>query len=590
MANVSLTSSSHDGHVELEEGCSTSGGRSVAFIGLLAAESQIPQKICSTKSVYSNVSAQRSMRRADTGTVLAPEIGKLFDISACRRARLRYIMGIQSSAEKRDGDEEAPQEPELYRRATPLQPCIAVRRLLGHVHFDVDGGILNLDNDTLEFQDSLVEVTKVPMLMKNPCEIAVAMVTMLRLLMNAGCIMWEGKMALMHYMLGTELSEKMREASGWHSFHLPMMELFVTVKLIELVAVVSMVSIVLWDVACIVFPSCCVCPSGQNATYYAMPARQEDQKYHRLVRIWWEIYPELQNFSALRALEFVHPALIAQHFSQVMMARQEAARAILERFLRLEPDVVTDEELLDSTAKVLIACDASKSTKQEQYDLVTQYLHYTPCDMAHEALNSGGLQYLAEGKMENTFNVDVSALSLCWRLRFYTVLLFLQFAIMAVACALAGWLSFVVKICFISHIISNPTTSVVQGLLPMVAFLNQMVGIVSLRRLLIARVRAFAFGGCDGMVSNEERYLLSVYLAILQARIWSSTGLTYFQKLAVMVQLDDRDLQELMLEEDPLVKSDVVLSVKQHMLESGIVTSGTLLSWVRGAAAVEKKA
>mmetsp|Transcript_82852 Transcript_82852/g.208704 ORF Transcript_82852/g.208704 Transcript_82852/m.208704 type:complete len:579 (-) Transcript_82852:257-1993(-) len=578
MADASLTSGSGNAISEVE------GGRPDGFIGLLSAESQITHAAsCGVKSVYSNVSAQRSVRRADTGAFIGPEIGKMFDISGCRSARLRHIMGIEGSGQTKEGNEEFAQEPELYRRATPLEPYIAVRRLLGHVHFDVDGGILNLTNDTLEFQEDLSEVTKVPMLKKNCCEITIAMVTILRLLMNAGCIMWEGKTALMHYMLGTELSEKMREASGWHSLHMPMMELFVTVKLFECVAVIGMLSIVLWDAVCIFL-------SSQHSTYYAMRAGKQDQKYHRLVRIWWEIYPELQNFSALRALEFVHPALIAQHFGQVMMARQEVARAILERFLRLKPDVATDEELLDSTAKVLVACNDSTPTKQEQYSLATEYLHSTPCAMAYEALNSSGLQQVAQGKTDNSFNVDVEALSLCWRLRFYTVMLFFKFVIMAVVCALAGWLSFVVKMCFVSHIISNPTTSVFQGLLPMVVFLNQMVGIVSLRRLLIARVRAFAFGGSDGMVSNEERYLLNVYLAILQAKIWSSTGLTNLQKLTVMVQLDDRDLQELLLEEDPLVKSDVVLSVKQHMLESGIVSSGPLLSWVRGAAPIEKNA
>lgn len=573
-----LTRSEHRGHDELEKGDGKSRGGRAAASSSSAADFQLKK----TASLYSNISAQRSFRRSSTGTHMAPEIGTLFDISGCRRARLKHIMGdISEGNEDQHDDEDASHE--LYRRAQPLEPCIAVRRLLGHVHFDVDGGILNLNNDTLDFDNTLVEVTKVPMLKKNACEISIAMITILRVVMNAGCILWEGKTALMHYMVGSELSDKMREASGWHSLHLPMMELFVTVKLMEGAAVVGMLSIVLWDAVCILFSS------QERTSYYAMAAGHPDKKYHRLVRIWWEIYPELQNFSALRALEFVHPALIAQHFGQVMMARHEAARVILERFLRLDADIVTDEELLDSAARVLIACDHSSATKQEQYNLATHYLHTTPCAMAHEVFESPGLQKIAAGETENTVNVDTGALSLRWRLRLYTVTLFFQFVIMAVVCALAGWLSFLVKICFVSHVISNPTTSVCQSLLPMIVFLNQMVGIVSLRRLLIARVRAFAFGGCDGIVSNEERYLLDVYLAILQARVWSSTGLTHFQKLAVMVQLDDRDLQELMVEEDPLVKSDVVLSVKQHMSECGIVNSGRLLSWVRGSAPVEKK-
>merc|ERR1712151_477234 len=130
------------------------------------------------------------------------------------------------------------------------------------------------------------------------------------------------------------------------------------------------------------------------------------------------------------------------------------------------------------------------------------------------------------------------------------------------------------KLCSLAEVIHSSTTSVYQGAFRMIVFLNQMVGIVSLRRLLLSRVRAFAFGGCDGIVSVEEQYLLNVYLAILQHKIWTSTALSNFQKVTVMVQFDDRDLQELLVEEDPLVKSDIVLSVKQYMHEAGINQPG----------------
>jgi len=157
---------------------------------------------------------------------------------------------------------------------------------------------------------------------------------------------------------------------------------------------------------------------------------------------------------------------------------------------------------------------------------------------------------------------------------------------MAVVCAVSGWLAFVVKLCSVAELLHSSTTSVSQGALRMLVFLNQMVGIVSLRHLLISRIRDFAFGGCDGIVSVEEQYLLNVYLAVLQEKLWTSTALTTSQKVAVMVQFDDRDLQELLIEEDPLVKSGIVLSVKQHMHSIGVNKLSKLQAWVRGAAQI----
>merc|ERR1719410_2393553 len=96
------------------------------------------------------------------------------------------------------------------------------------------------------------------------------------------------------------------------------------------------------------------------------------------------------------------------------------------------------------------------------------------------------------------------------------------------------------------------------------------MGVVSVNQLLLQRVETFVFGGADAHVTTEERFLLEVYLANLAETVWVSHFIPTYQKIAIMLKLDDDDLQQLIIEEDAHSKSAVTLSVKKFMYRSGI--------------------
>merc|ERR1719414_2650662 len=95
-------------------------------------------------------------------------------------------------------------------------------------------------------------------------------------------------------------------------------------------------------------------------------------------------------------------------------------------------------------------------------------------------------------------------------------------------------------------------------------FLNSVLSILSVNELLWWRVETFVFGGADASVSTEERYILNTYLAALCMKIWESNQFGYAEKFAVLLQLDDDDLQQLIVEENHGDKRNVITTVKKY--------------------------
>lgn len=98
-----------------------------------------------------------------------------------------------------------------------------------------------------------------------------------------------------------------------------------------------------------------------------------------------------------------------------------------------------------------------------------------------------------------------------------------------------------------------------------VAFVNQLLSVMTVEELLVWRVETFIFGGCDARVSSEERYIISTYRGHLLERIWASGEFNLRDKVVLSVQLHDDDLQQLIVEEDHCAKSRILASVKRHM-------------------------
>jgi len=86
--------------------------------------------------------------------------------------------------------------------------------------------------------------------------------------------------------------------------------------------------------------------------------------------------------------------------------------------------------------------------------------------------------------------------------------------------------------------------------------------------LLLWRVETFIFGGTDAVVSEEENHIMHAYFGLLIERVWDVKSLSTCQKLAVMLQLDDDDLQQLVVEEST-AKAPVCASIRQSMYRKG---------------------
>jgi len=510
--------------------------------------------------------------------------------------RIDYIVGKTETHD--EGRTELVQE--------ALLPARAMHLLLDHIHFDPDGGILNI-HDEVKIG---AEVGKVSTLRKDWFEIGIAYITLFRIALNSHCHIWTGYVLISHYIWGTAFGEQLdlMDGNAVHQlsllngktvFGLPLLTISVMIHTLELLAILIMLVVMFRDALWIVggFDAAAANACGDVAPLLAQ-ADQElgspdvpdmpdtNFKYHRLKRLWWDFYPEFQNFSAIRPLGYVHPALMNRHFQAAISGHNVAARAVLERFFKAPADTMSDEALVDATLRALARADHFGSDPDIIEKEVLTQLRMTPAEATHELFQSDGLANKIALGATDLQDVDLKALNLRWPLRLLTCLYVAKFVLIVALCLGLGVLAFVVKLSLLPHFMKHSEKVHGQGwlsmLLPMIGFLNQVYGIVNVRHLLINRVQVFAFGGSDAYISTEENYLLEIYLAILQQKIWSCSSINGFQKLALMVMFDDIDLQELIVEEDPTLKAAIVLSVKKHMKDTGLVGNDFMMRLMLG--------
>jgi len=94
----------------------------------------------------------------------------------------------------------------------------------------------------------------------------------------------------------------------------------------------------------------------------------------------------------------------------------------------------------------------------------------------------------------------------------------------------------------------------------LLAFLNQVMGIVVLEVVLQHRLFLFIFGGQDAEFQEEERAMKRAYMARLMSAIWedySSRGMP-FQALVMLGTIDHLDLQKLVLKENSRLKGEMM--------------------------------
>lgn len=483
------------------------------------------------------------------------------------------------------------------RVAAPMAPEAALLQLIRNVQLRPDGGIRHLSQDLRheaheESDDEAPNVSKIRCLQKAGVDIPLAIISILRAIMNPLFIIFFDGALVLHYYFGREsaLSARIFFRIEDTQVGKPLAELVAIVSIVELSSILLYVIWMLIDVIhvaiiCLWWESA----AQRNYSHVGAPLSKRSRtlsnkplahggvsKYMLLASIFWVHLPRLQNWSNLRALALVHPELVHITIRQ-MQIRDAAARAVLECFLGMPPDLATDEEIIGSTVKVMLQYSSKYNTNSQRMTLASEYMRSRVYNVAMKLMDS----HLGHARLEPPLNAQ--ALSLRWRLNLLVALENLVIGSLLGVLLVVGFSSFLVKLCLTSFIFLNRDRTWIWMILYMIALLNQVISILPVNKLLKERVERFAFGSHGAVVPSEERCILQVYSALLAEQVWESRLFNFWQKLAIMIRLDDDDLQQFIVEEDQNHKMAVMLCVKKYLSEHGLLRSSWLLQWVRGS-------
>jgi len=442
-------------------------------------------------------------------------------------------------------------------------PGNAMSELIRHVQLDPDGGLANL-GDSSQSLSAGAQLSKIEALKKSPSEIAVAFIGIVRGITNPLFILCTG---IPHLNMIAHGHRSRASTSALRQNHISVTYIITAMDIIECGTVIFMVLKVCWDLACMLWASRNFDPS-KTSGLSAHP------RYVFLATLYWTDLPFLQNFSGLKALEYVHPELISKNAREFFSLHHQASRRFLERFLGTGRDTLSDEELAEDVTKLLVHYDHAADPENEQRAVAYEYLRKSPYDLSKAVLQSSLSSN--EDKMFQA-KCNPSALRLARWISCIVSAESLAFFVIASVVFCAGCLVFFAKFCIVSRALTDENTEFSWIVLLLASFLNQVLGIISVNQLLLWRLETFIFGGSDASVSPEERYLLQVYLANLAQRVWASDFISTSQKFAIMIQLDDDDLQQLIVEEDAQSKSSCIISVKQFMYQTGVSRPSVIL-------------
>eukprot|EP00403_Amphidinium_massartii_P044160 CAMPEP_0178468748 /NCGR_PEP_ID=MMETSP0689_2-20121128/53076_1 /TAXON_ID=160604 /ORGANISM="Amphidinium massartii, Strain CS-259" /LENGTH=325 /DNA_ID=CAMNT_0020095807 /DNA_START=55 /DNA_END=1032 /DNA_ORIENTATION=- len=144
-------------------------------------------------------------------------------------------------------------------------------------------------------------------------------------------------------------------------------------------------------------------------------------------------------------------------------------------------------------------------------------------------------------------------------------LAFGTFILTRIAYLIFGIGALAVKTASVGLHLTHPEGHPVAALLLILAFTNQVMGIIVLDVVLQKRIFLFIFGGMDAEFEDDERSLKHAYLAALMRQIakdvsnnFQGSRMDFFQALIMVATFDHYDLQKLVLDEDASKKERVV--------------------------------
>lgn len=446
-----------------------------------------------------------------------------------------------------------------------VDPENALTELLRHVHLDPDGGIANLSNANQDLSGS-TQLSKIAALTKSPGDLFLAFVGVIRGFANPLLILFTGAHHLTHVgdddwtKAATPLIHSLGHGASVN-------QLITFLYIFECGTIVAIFLKIFWDLVYMLWVS-------RSFSHAKLSGLSAHPRYVFLAKLFWRDLPFLQSFSGMKALGYIHPDLIGKNARHFFVLHHQASRHFVERFLQVNKDTASDEELAEDVAKILIRYDHAHDTNDVKRKVASDYLQLHPYGLSQLLLKSS----LSSNKQAmSQVNCNPSVLFMGRWIKCIVVAENLGFVAVAFGMTAVGCLVFLAKLCIVARALGDINTPVWFLLLLLAAFLNQVMGIISVNQLLLWRVEAFVFGGSDAHVSPEEYYLIQVYLANLAETVWNSKFIPTYQKIAIMLKMDDDDLQQLIIEEDAYSKSAVTLSVKKFMYESGVSRPSAIL-------------
>jgi len=432
-------------------------------------------------------------------------------------------------------------------------PTAAMQTIFNHLHLDPDGGLMNLCSAQKTGQASKAEALR-----GGPLRATMALVFLLRCVVNVAKVLhlsWSHGLSYFifeghaHY-----LNERYRHVNYRRVFSVDIRidHLVVAMSALEGLAV----AVVLVLIFCDILKACC--DSGPP-------------KFRRFARILWTEVPRLASLSAMRGMSYVHPNLLVKN-SKTFDLRQKAARTKLDSFFKGKLDGHSNEEVAVQVAKVVLCSglrQPNRSREENRKQLLEDanaMIDETPMqlfDAVRQRLS--GMEGEERGDLIQKFDVEPRVFDNMWRLSLVTFLELGTFVLIVAAAFVIGFGGVLAKLAEGSVLLTAPDERPQIVLFWFVAFVNQLLSVMTVEELLIWRVEAFIFGGCDALVSAEERYIISTYRGHLLEKIWASDVFNFLDKLVISVQLHDDDLQRLVVEEDHGAKTRTLASVKRHM-------------------------
>eukprot|EP00746_Dinoflagellata_sp_MGD_P007205 gnl/MRDRNA2_/MRDRNA2_114219_c0_seq1.p1 gnl/MRDRNA2_/MRDRNA2_114219_c0~~gnl/MRDRNA2_/MRDRNA2_114219_c0_seq1.p1 ORF type:complete len:699 (+),score=121.66 gnl/MRDRNA2_/MRDRNA2_114219_c0_seq1:146-2242(+) len=449
----------------------------------------------------------------------------------------------------------------------------SVGNLLSHISFAPDGGICNLMRHCHPGQ---VEPSRLVLVDKGFSGKATAAMMLLCVVINLENTIFEATYVILCYFSGGSFSEicphRYEQQELSRKITLPIPEIALAVATIELSWAVMLLLDSLYRV--VTFSMMSLSFQGPDTDFDEQKVVEVYKKYQHLAILVWNNLHELGSFSALLTLGFVHPGVIGHYARDQCRCGHRASLGLLKTYLRLDNNedkdlkkLTTDQVHYLGVVRLLrlqLVIDKATGISNIQQTM-RQNLHSSMLKLLVTLRNaeqnlkaiSGDVPETASPNVDQ-LEVDIEALRLLWRVQTVAAVEATVFWIWSLFLLLCGVAAFTLKVGFIADNLFDPRVNVCVGMMHVLGFLIQVLGIVQVQKLLRWRLFRFIFGGQDAEVSIEERLVERMYEARLAHSIWSSHHMGFSKKVVTLLNLNDDDLQRLMLQEVEYKKAQMI--------------------------------